>query len=134
MHEISDPAAGAASVLAARLRDRRILYVGGRPSSTPAIRDLVLRHGGEFRKHDGGLEDRKGLLASNVAWAHLVLFPVDCIDHDSANGLKRLCLRQGIPFVPLRSASVASFACAMRNGDGDPPPGGCGSTICLKHG
>ena len=102
-----------ADPLARCLKDRRILYVGGRPSSTPAIRDLVQRHGGEFQKHDGGLEDRKGLLESAVAWAEFVLFPVDCIDHDSAGRLKRLCTKLGTPYVPLRSASVASFAAAI---------------------
>jgi hypothetical protein len=116
------------------LSRRRIFYVGGRPSSTPAIRDLVLRHGGEFQSHDGGLEDRKGLLASGVAWADLVVFPVDCIDHDSATNLKRLCARQQVAFVPLRSASVASFAAGISHLDDD--GGGADRTVppCLKHG
>jgi hypothetical protein len=95
------------------LRGRRILYVGGRPSSTPAIRELVHRHGGEFQRHDGGLEDRKGLLASAISWAEVVVFPVDCVDHDSVGNLKRLCARQDVAFIPLRSASVASFAAAF---------------------
>ena len=116
---------------------RRIFYVGGRPSSTLAIRDLVIRHGGEFQRHDGGLEDRKGLLASGVAWAELVVFPVDCIDHDSAGNLKRLCLRQDVRFLPLRSASVASFAAALLNpsaGPGQEPNGPSLAPTCLKHG
>ncbi|MGJ7510245.1 DUF2325 domain-containing protein [Variovorax sp. GT1P44] len=95
------------------LRARRILYVGGRPSSTPAIRELVLRHGGEFQRHDGGMEDRKGLLASAISWADLVVFPVDCVDHDSVCNLKRLCARQNVRFVPLRSAGVATFVAAF---------------------
>lgn len=120
-----------------QLRGRRILYVGGRPSSTPAIRDLVTRHGGEFQRHDGGLEDRKGLLASGVAWAELVVFPVDCIDHDSAGNLKRLCLRQGVRFLPLRSASVASFAAALHHPSAEPgqePMRSGLASVCLKHG
>ncbi len=123
--------------LDAPLRGKRIFYVGGRPSSTPAIRDLVLRHGGEFQRHDGGLEDRKGLLVSGVAWAELVVFPVDCIDHDSAGNLKRLCTRLGIAYLPLRSASVASFAAALANPANDDDGGSRdegGSGICLKHG
>lgn len=126
----------APKALTERLMGRRILYVGGRPSSTPAIRDLVQRHGGEFQRHDGGLEDRKGLLESAVAWAELVIFPVDCVDHDSAGRLKRLCMKQGTPFVPLRSASVACFAAAITDidntasvtSDARRPP------ICLRHG
>jgi len=136
LRESSDLGADAPRALTASLKDRRILYVGGRPSSTPAIRDLVLRHGGDFQRHDGGLEDRKGLLESAVAWAELVIFPVDCIDHDSASRLKRLCMKQGTPFVPLRSAGVASFAAAIADLDmtaslGQEPRR---PTICLRHG
>ena len=123
-------------LLAGLLKQQRILYVGGRPSSTPAIRDLVMRHGGEFLHHDGGLEVRKGLLAAAVPKSDLVVFPVDCIDHDSALNLKRLSERHGIPFVALRKASVASFAAGLMAAatgpdvaaDGDRPG------ICLRHG
>ncbi|GAP34984.1 DUF2325 domain-containing protein [Piscinibacter sakaiensis] len=101
----------------AALAGRRILYVGGRPSSSGAIRDLVLRHGGNFQRHDGGLEDRKGLLAAAVAAADLVMFPVDCVDHDSVATLKRACARSGTPFVALRSASITSFVAGLWPGD-----------------
>ncbi|MFT3666757.1 DUF2325 domain-containing protein [Piscinibacter sp.] len=126
----------APSALAAALRGRRVLYVGGRPSSSTAIRDLVTRHGGEFQRHDGGIEDRKGLLGAALAWASLVVFPVDCIDHDSALALKRSCLRQSLPFLPLRSASVASFAAAVDAWARLAAPAGCGCGAgpCLKHG
>ena len=122
--------------LTPRLRDRRILYVGGRPSSTPAIRELVQRHGGEFQRHDGGMEDRKGMLEAAVAWAEWVFFPVDCIDHDSASRLKRLCMKLGIVFVPLRSASVASFAAAIEVMDDTASLGHASRrpTLCLHHG
>jgi hypothetical protein len=99
------------------------------------IRDLVVRRGGNFQRHDGGLEDRKGLLPAAVAWAELVVFPVDCVDHDSVNHLKRLCTRQGVAYLPLRSAGVASFVAGLAaalEGDAQAllpvPP------ICLKHG
>lgn len=138
LHEIGQSVGGANRLLEQHLRGQRVFYVGGRPSSTPAIRDLVLRHGGEFQHHDGGLEDRKGLLASGVAWAQLVVFPVDCVDHDSAGNLKRMCLRQGVPFVPLRGASVASLAAALANpatDDGaEEGPRHSGPPGCRKHG
>lgn len=97
----------------AALAGRRLLYVGGRPSSSAAIRDFVSRHRVEYQRHDGGIEDRKGLLAPAIAWADLVVFPVDCIDHDSALQLKRQCVRQGTTWLALRSASVASLAAAL---------------------
>ncbi len=120
--------------LAAQLAGKKILYVGGRPSSTPALRDLVERHGGEFRHHDGGLEDRKGLLAAAAATVDLVVIPIDCVDHDSATNLKRLCARSGVPFVPLRSASVASFAAALTElGKPDDREASPGFSRCIKH-
>ncbi|SPJ15363.1 conserved hypothetical protein [Burkholderiales bacterium] len=135
LRELSDDGSTPGRRLDERLRGRRVLYVGGRPSSTPAIRDLVLRHGGEFQRHDGGLEDRKGLLAAAVAWAELVAFPVDCIDHDAARNLKRLCTRQSVPFLALRCASIASFATACSTGPGpsteDDDPA---HATCLRHG
>lgn len=123
---------GIVAPLHAALRSRRVLYVGGRPSSTPAIRAAVLRAGGEFRHHDGGIEDRKGLLAPALAWAELVAFPVDCIDHDSALALKRDCVRQGRPFAALRSASLASFVAALCAHDEAAPPARSG--LCMRHG
>lgn len=135
LRQIGGPDAASEQGLEGDLRGRRVLYVGGRPSSTPAIRDLVLRHGGEFRHHDGGLEDRKGLLASAVTWAELVVFPVDCIDHDSAGNLKRLCARNDLPFVALRSASVASFAAAISSRFVDGSGGDLSRPVrCLRNG
>jgi len=118
-----------------RLRTRRVLYVGGRPSSYPAIRDLVQRHGGEFRRHGGGLEDRAGLLAAAVGWADVVVFPVDCIDHESADNLKRLCARQQVPYMPLRSAGIGCFAAAFSGpAEGADGPSRGPSSICRRHG
>ncbi len=117
------------------IRGRCILYVGGRPSTSAAIRDLVVRSGGEFRHHDGGLEDRKGLLSSAAATADLVVIPIDCIDHDSATNLKRLCARQGVAFVPVRTASIASFAAALSAlATQNDHPAAPERAVCLKHG
>lgn len=91
------------------LANRQIVYVGGRPGTTSTIKALVERAGGSFQDHDGGLEDRKGRLPAMIASADMVVFPVDCVDHDSVNMLKRVCQHQGISYYPLRSASVASF-------------------------
>lgn len=116
-----------------RLHGQRLLYVGGRPSSTPAIRALVESSGGEFRRHDGGIEDRKGVLPSALAWADLVVFPVDCIDHDSALALKRDCKRHGRPFLPLRSASVTSLIAALAHEEPLPEMDDAPALRCLRH-
>lgn len=105
--------AAPSAYLDSQLQGRRVLYVGGRPSSMPAIRDLVHRHGGEFQRHGGRLEDRSGLLASAVSWAEVVVFPVDCIDHESVDNIKRVCVRQQVRYMPLRSAGIGCFAAAF---------------------
>jgi len=113
----------------------RVLYVGGRPSSTPAIRDYVYRQGGEFLHHDGGLEDRKGLLDGLLPRANIVVFPVDCVDHHSVGKLKRLSERHQIPFVPLRSASLACFAATLKRELSEKPAGSTAAPrLCLRHG
>ncbi|SAL01047.1 DUF2325 domain-containing protein [Caballeronia ptereochthonis] len=117
---------------------KRIVYVGGRPGSNAVLRSLVEAAGGELIVHDGGVEDRKGLLAAALPNADVVLFPVDCIDHDSMNMLKRVCERHGVEYSPLRTASVASFvefvarlvASTQDTHAGSPPP----SAFCLRHG
>ena len=129
----ADPAE--ANTMASRqlLEGRVVLYVGGRPSSTPAIRDFVKRHGGDFLYPDGGLEVRKGMLAAQLPRASMVVFPVDCVDHDSVANLKRLCERHNVPFMPLRTASLASFAAAVQREMAAPMVERT-SRFCLRHG
>jgi hypothetical protein len=117
---------------------KRIVYVGGRPNSNAMLKSLVDGAGGALTVHDGGIEDRKGLLAAALPNADVVLFPVDCIDHDSMSMLKRVCERHRVPYAPLRTASVASFvefiarlnASEAASRVGSPPP----SAFCLRHG
>ena len=119
------------------VRGKRIVYVGGRPGSNAALRRLVDAAGGDLVVHDGGVEDRKGLLAAALPGADIVVFPVDCIDHDSMNTLKRVCDRLQIDYYPLRTASVASFVelmtrlHAVQVAQSAHPPA---SAFCLRHG
>jgi hypothetical protein len=121
----------------ANLSGKRVVYVGGRPGSNAALRQLVESAGGDFVVHDGGIEDRKGMFAAALPRADIVVFPVDCIDHGSMNLLKRVCDRHQVDYHPLRTASVASFLELMtRLGrasaeSGNTPPA---SRFCLRHG
>ncbi len=132
--QASSTQAGFADVL----HGKRVVYVGGRPTSNRVIKALVESAGGEFHLHDGGIEDRKGLLAAALPRADMVVFPVDCIDHDSMSTLKRVCEKHRIPFHPLRTASAASFSVLLERLDASmqakersrPPL----SRFCLKHG
>ncbi|MGS0896756.1 DUF2325 domain-containing protein [Burkholderia stagnalis] len=123
------------------LQGKRLVYVGGRPGSNRAIRHIVEASGGDVTLHDGGIEDRKGLLAAALPGASLVVFPVDCIDHDSMNLLKRICERNQIAYYPLRTASVASFVELIDRLDAEArtlpapdAPAGEASRFCLRHG
>ncbi|MBS0354741.1 MAG: DUF2325 domain-containing protein [Proteobacteria bacterium] len=123
--------------IADALRGKRILYVGGRPHSSQAIHAMVKTAGGELILHDGGIEDRRGLFASSLANTDLVVFPTDCVGHNAVTLLKRACERHGVPYRPLRSAGLASFAALAAelartesSSTACPPP----SRFCLHHG
>jgi hypothetical protein len=95
------------------LAGKRLLYVGGRPKHIEQLRSLATRLGGTLLSHDGGIEDSSTLLPGLVSQANAVLFPVDCVSHQAAVQVKRLCLAAGKPFKPLRTASLASFLAAI---------------------
>jgi Uncharacterized protein conserved in bacteria (DUF2325) len=90
-----------------------LLYVGGRPHQLGHLRSLGERLGASFLHHDGGVEDRSGLLAGLVSRADIVMFPVDCVSHEAALMVKRLCRQAAKPFLPLRSAGLGSFVAAL---------------------
>jgi hypothetical protein len=90
-----------------------LLYVGGRPGAMPHLRALGEKAGAVFLHHDGGVEERGGLLAGLISRADLVLFPVDCVSHEAAAAIKRLCRQAGKPFRALRSSGYSSFLAAL---------------------
>jgi hypothetical protein len=106
----SDPANDHVPVL-----DLKLLYVGGKQARVEHLRDLAERAGAEFLYHDGGVEDRRGMLAGLVSRADVVLFPVDCISHAAMLEVKRLCRQAGKTFLPLRGSGLAAFCAALRD-------------------
>lgn len=95
--------------------DLTLLYVGGKPARIAHLRELAEGTGAFFLYHDGGIEERGGLLPGLVSRADVVLFPVDCVSHAAMLQLKRLCRQAGKQFLPLRSAGLAPFCAALRN-------------------
>ena len=100
----------------------RILYVGGRPGCIEQIRELMLAAGGELLRHDGGRHDQPSLLPGLICQADRVTFPVDCVSHDAALTVKRMCRQLGKVWLPLRSSGLASFLAAMTNAANDQRP------------
>lgn len=98
------------------LGGRCLLYVGGRQNTVHRLRSLVEDWNGEFLHHDGGLEKSLGELAGAVVRADVVVFPTDCVSHEAALTVKRLCQRSMKLFVPLRGSGVASFISGLRTG------------------
>jgi hypothetical protein len=96
-----------------------ILYVGGRTHHVAQLRVLVERASGRFLHHDGGLEEKTDLLPGLISRADQAFFPVDCISHEAAQSVKRLCRQANKPFVPLRSSSLASLLHALRSSEPD---------------
>ena len=92
---------------------RTILYVGGRSGQTAVLRHAAERCGAMLLRHDA--EQGAALLAGLVGRAALVVFPVDCVSHDAALAVKRLCRQVGRPFRPLRSTGAASLLAALQD-------------------
>ncbi|MBM7046701.1 MULTISPECIES: DUF2325 domain-containing protein [Rhizobium] len=90
-----------------------LLYVGGRPNLFDRLRKLADDRNIELLLHDGGVEDNLSLLPAMVGRVSRAIFPVDCISHSAADMVKRLCRENGKPYLPVRSASLASFAAAI---------------------
>jgi len=113
-----------------------VLYVGGRPGAASVLGRLVAAAGGELLLHDGGVEERTGVLDAMLPRADMVVFPVDCISHNAMHLIKRGCERHAIDYHPVRSASVASFVeltarlAAQAAARRAPPV----SHFCLRHG
>ena len=74
---------------------------------------LAEKRGATLLHRDGGIDDRSGLLAAQVARADLVFFPVDCVSHNAVAVVKRVSRQTGKPYVALRSSGLTSFAAAI---------------------
>jgi len=114
-------AAAAGKTALPPLAGKCVLYVGGRPGCADRLGKMVATAGGELLVHDGGIEDRHGLLATMLPRAQMVVFPIDCISHNAMHVAKQACARRGIACHPIRSASVASFVALMQRLADDTP-------------
>jgi hypothetical protein len=99
-----------------RLSDLALLYVGGRQAQIAHLRAFAERSGAAFLHHDGGIEERSGLLQGLIRRADAVLFPVDCISHAAMSLVKQTCRQSGKSFVPLRGAGLTAITptCSLR--------------------
>jgi hypothetical protein len=105
------------------LRDKTLLYVGGRPHQLPQLKKLAEGAGACFLHHDGGIEESNNSLAALVARADAVLFPADCVSHGAVATVKRICGQLGKDYFPMRSSGLSSFAKAVhRLSFGRAPP------------
>ena len=99
--------------LTGRFDGLAVLYVGGRQQQQSHLKSLATPMGIELLFHDGGIDDRHGLLAGMVSRADTVMFPVDCVSHEAVSAVKRLCGNAGKPFVRLGSGGLSSFLAAL---------------------
>jgi hypothetical protein len=92
---------------------KSLLYVGGRPGELQRLRAFADRSAIMLLHHDGGIEDRTGLLAGLISRADVACFPVDCVSHDAAASVKRLCRQAAKPYLPLRSVGIGSLLAGL---------------------
>jgi hypothetical protein len=97
-----------------------LLYVGGRARQVAQLRGLAGRWNATLLYHDGGIDDRSGLLEAQVARADRTLFPVDCVSHNAVAIVKRVCRTAGKPYAVLRSSGLTAFAAALQSLATDP--------------
>jgi hypothetical protein len=86
-----------------------VLYVGGRPGLIDQLKAMVTKRGGTVLSHDGGIEEKLTALPGLIGRADAIFFPVDCVSHSAVGLIKKCCRDTDKPFIPLRTASVASF-------------------------
>jgi hypothetical protein len=106
------------------LQGLTVLYVGGRANQAPQLKQLVERTRRRFLHHDGGIEHNAALLPGLVSRADVAVFPVDCVSHDAAAAVKRVCRQLGKRYVPLRSSSLTcllSGLSAIQDAGTSPP-------------
>jgi Uncharacterized protein conserved in bacteria (DUF2325) len=99
------------------LQGLTVLYVGGRPGLIDQLKAIVARRGGTVLSHDGGIEENLAALPGLISRADAAFFPVDCVSHSAVGQIKKCCRDGDKPFIPLRTASVASFVSAIGNQD-----------------
>jgi len=94
-----------------------VLYVGGRPGLIDQLKAVAARRGGTLLSHDGGIEENLAALPGLVSRADAVFFPIDCISHAAVGQIKKYCRDGHKPFIPLRTASAASFIATIGQQD-----------------
>lgn len=91
----------------------RILYLGGRSSVVPHLREVARRHAADVVHHDGGLEDNPHRIGELVSRCDAVVCPVDCVSHGACRMAKAICRRLNKQFVPISTASRSGFDQAL---------------------
>jgi hypothetical protein len=97
------------------LKGVTVLYVGGRPGLIDQLKKIVTKRGGTLLSHDGGIEENLAALPGLVSQAAVAFFPIDCVSHSAVGQIKKFCRDGHKSFIPLRTASVASFMAAIGN-------------------
>jgi Uncharacterized protein conserved in bacteria (DUF2325) len=97
------------------LKGVTVLYVGGRPGLIDQLKKIVTKRGGTLLSHDGGIEENLAALPGLVSQAAVAFFPIDCVSHSAVGQIKKSCRDGHKSFIPLRTASVASFMAAIGN-------------------
>lgn len=91
----------------------RILYLGGRASVLPHLREVARRHAADVVHHDGGVEDNPHRIGDLVSRCDAVVCPIDCVSHGACRMAKAICRRLNKQFVPISTASRSGFDQAL---------------------
>jgi hypothetical protein len=97
----------------APLRQRRILYLGGRTAVVPHLREAAAARQAFLLHHDGGIEDSLHRINDLIEACDVVICPVDCVSHGACRVAKTACQRLNKCFLPITTASRSGFERAL---------------------
>ncbi len=100
-------------VTQADLAGTRILYVGGRNTVVRHLHSIAATFTAELQHHDGGVEESMHRLVEMVERCDAVICPIDCVSHGACRLAKSSCQRLKKIFLPVQTASRASFERAL---------------------
>lgn len=93
-----------AAGLDAYLSGRKVLYVGGRPSTVSSQKRALEQRGASFSHHDGGIEHGIARLSPALRSAEVVICEASCTSHAAYWRVKKHCRRFEKPCLFLDSS------------------------------
>jgi len=101
------------NVKLAYLKGRTFLYVGGTHQLAINIKNVASKMEFQCLFHDGGVEDRIGLLIGLINQAEIIFFPMNHVSHAAVSIIKSQADKTNKVYAPLKSSGLSTFLVAL---------------------